>query len=423
MNEKNSYISFKCKKNCIYPILLPISCMFTHFFQKIMYEYAKPVKSYKILKYNFPYLFYYFLPKIFSFIFILIIKSNTKGEDSKEQNKLIRRYHFIIKNENFKKILLYIYIISLLEVLFKVGDSLLLYLQKIEQIHYLIEKRAGFIISVPLFSYLLLNKNLYKHHIFALILTLIGAFVITLTRFILHFSFIEEYLFHILIILLSFIFSFSLVLIKYIMTKYFISPYSFLFYDGLFCIINLTICTLLEYPVIINIKEINKEIEVKKENAQYFSNNYLKIFTLYSGEDYRFYFSLFFSFISSFCYFIFNILTIFRFSPYLNVLTDFLTPFLYNIFNFFFLEKDHRRNNLFRYLFEFIGHLIIILGASILNEIIILNFFGLNENTYEKITERGSVDFKIEPYFGNSTDDTMTITENETEGEFTNNNE
>ena len=423
MNEKISCISFKFKKTfIIYPILLPISCVTIHFFQKIMYEKANPEKSYIILKYNFPYLFYYFLPKVFSFIFILIIKSNTKGESSKVQ-KLTRTYHFMIKNENFKKIIFFIYIISLLEVIYKVGDSLLLYLQKIEKIHNLIEKRTGFIISVPLFSYLLLNKNLYKHHIFALILTLIGAFIIILTRFILKYSFIDDFLYHILIFLLSFIFSFSLVLIKYIMIKFLISPYFFLFYDGLFCIINLIICVFLEYPLIININDyMNSKIDVKKENDRYFINNYLKIFTLYSQENTNFYFSLFFSFISSFCYFIFNVLTIFRFSPYLNVLTDFLTPFLYNIFNFIFLEDDRSNKNIYRYFFEFIGHIIIILGASILNELIILNFLGLNENTYEKISERGSLDFKIEPYMGNS-EDTITITENETEAEITNNNE
>ena len=424
MNEKISYISLKCKKNfIIYPILLPISCMFTHLFQTIMYENAKPENSYKILKYNFPYLFYYFLPKIFSFIFILIIKFNTKREGSKDQNKLIRRYHFIIKNENFKKIILYIYIISSLEVLFKIGDSLLLYLQKTNKIKLLIEKRTGFIVSVPLFSYLLLNIKLYKHHIFALILTLIGAFVIIMARFILDFSDIKDYLYHILNLLFSFIFSFSLVLIKYIMIKFLVSPYFFLFYDGLFCIANLIIFVLLQYPIIINIKDINKEIDVNKENDKYFSNNYLGIFTLLSGGNYKFYFSLAFSFISSFCYFIFNVLTIFRFSPYLNVLTDFITPFLYNILNFFIYEDNKTDKNNLRYLFEFIGFIIIILGASILNELIILNFFGFNENTYEKIAERGSLEFKIEPYFGNSTDTTITIIDNENEGEIGSNHE
>ena len=421
MNEKKPYISFKFKKNFIvYPILLPISCMFTHLFQKIMYENAKD--NYLLLKYNFPFLFYYFLPKVFSFVFILIIKYNTKMEGAQDQNKLIRRYHFIIKNENFKKIILYIYIISLLEVIFKIDDSILLYLQKIDKIHYLIEKRTGFIVSVPLFSYLLLNKNLYKHHIFALILSLTGAFIIIMARFILGYSILNEYLYHLLNLLFSFIFSFSLVLIKYIMIKFLVSPYFFLFYDGLFCIVNLIICILLEYPIIINIKD-NSNDKIDAKNNKYFSKNYLGIFNILSGENKKFYFSFFFSLISSFCYFIFNVLTIFRFSPYLNVLTDFMTPFLYNIFNFFLLEKDTSRKNKLRYIFEFIGHIIIILGASILNELIILNFFGLNENTYEKINERGSLDLEVEPYFGNSTDETMTITENETEGEITSNHE
>ena len=162
MNVKTSYISINFNnKFYIYPMLLPIACVLTHFFQKIMFENAKPIKSFLLLKYNFPLLFYYFLPKIFSLVFIFIIKYNTKKEETNEQNKKLRRYHFIIKNENSKKLLLLIYVISLLEVIFKVGDSILLYLQKIEKINYLIEKRTGFIISVPFFSYILLNKDFH----------------------------------------------------------------------------------------------------------------------------------------------------------------------------------------------------------------------------------------------------------------------
>ena len=418
MSEKKSYITFNFKlKSYIYPILLPISCMFVHFFQKIMCQNYIPKESYILLKYNCPLLFYYFFPKIFSFIFILIIKYNTKGEDTKGQNQVSRRYHFIIKNEGFKRILLLIYFISFLEVLYKVADSLILYLQRIEIIHYLIEKRTGFIIMVPLFSYLLLNKKLHKHHIFALILALIGASIINLCRFPLGFSFINEILFHLLLILFSFVFAISLVLIKYLMTKYLIiSPYVFLFYDGIFCIVNLFICTLLSYPIVVKLNDYNNDkINVQNENNKYFSNNYLKIFTILIGQNKKFYFSFFGSIISSFCYFIFNILTLYRFSPYLNVLTDFLTPFLYNILNFFFLEDDRSFKNKMRYLFETIGYIIIIFGSLILNEIIIFNFFGLNENTFEKIVYRGSLDFNIEPYNPGEESNTDLLTETEAE--------
>ena len=185
----------KEKKNCImcnlnslsyiYPGLLPISCMCIHFFQDKIFE----IDSYKMLKYNLPLLFYYFLPKIFSIIFIGIIHKKTKNEELiKKEEKVLRRYHFFIQSENKKKVFFLIFIISLLEVIYKIDDSILIYLKKIGKIHLLVEKRSGFIIFVPLFSYFILHKKLYRHHLFALILALIGIFILNFCRFLLGFS-------------------------------------------------------------------------------------------------------------------------------------------------------------------------------------------------------------------------------------------
>ena len=59
----------------------------------------------------------------------------------------------------------------LLEVIYKIDDSLLSYLNKIGRIKILVEKRIGFIIFVPFFSYYILNKQIYRHHLLALIIT------------------------------------------------------------------------------------------------------------------------------------------------------------------------------------------------------------------------------------------------------------
>ena len=397
MKEKKSYIKFNLNsKSYIYPFLLPVACTSTHFFQKIFYQKYHPENSYKIMKYNLPLLFYYFLPKIFSIIFIMIVKFKTKEESSKTAlNKVTRRYHLLIENDNKKKIIFIIYLISFLEVLFKSGDSLILYLQKIKKIKYLIEKRAGFIIFVPLFSYFILDTKLYRHHWLALIISLIGVFIITASRFILGFSSFDEILYHLLNILISSMFAFSLVLIKYLMSKYFIvSPYTFLFYDGIFCIINSFIAVLIiEYPIVMNIKDSKYNKHLINENNNYFSNNLFEIITMFKEQDSLFYISFSLAFVSSFGYFIFNALTIFHFSPYLNVLTDFITPLLYDILNYCFLDDDRNSNNIKRYIYELIGFLIIIFGALILNEIIILNFLGLSDNTYSKIVYRSSLDF------------------------------
>jgi len=107
---------------------------------------------------------------------------------------------------------------------------------------WLIEKKTIYIIFVPIFCYIILNKKLYSHHILALILGFIGACIINICRFPLGFSKIEKYPFHLLNAFLSSLFSLALVLTKYIMNSYlFLSPYIFLFYDGIFCIITLLV--------------------------------------------------------------------------------------------------------------------------------------------------------------------------------------
>ena len=78
-------------------------------------------------------------------------------------------------------------------------------------------------------------------------------------------------------------------------------------------------------------------------------------------------------------------MTIDIFSPYLNVLTDFLTPFFLYLINLCFGKENFN-------FYELIGYIIVIIGACILNEIIILNFFGLSANTFSNISDRGTVD-------------------------------
>ena len=76
------------------------------------------------------------------------------------------------------------------------------------------------------------------------------------------------------------------------MTKYlisFISVNMFLFYDGLFCLLNTLICGLLEYVIVINISDDDNIELVNDGNDHYFSNNYAQIFLMFSGQNLEFY--------------------------------------------------------------------------------------------------------------------------------------
>jgi drug/metabolite transporter (DMT)-like permease len=317
------------------------------------------------------------------------MKYKTKDESTgNTENKLLRRYHLSVKAENSKKVFLIIYLISLFEVIYKEDDTLLYYLKKTGQIHTLIEKRTGFIISVPIFSYFILHKVPYRHHYFAIFLSIIGCLFINISRFFWNeISSSKDGLYHFINILFSFAFALSLVLIKYLMVKFVISPYTFLFYDGIFCILNLVIGTLIEYFIIVNIDDdVNDE-----ENDNFWSNNF-GIFSFFFKETSgKFYVGFFLSFFASFGYFICNVLTLDNFTPYLNVLTDFITPFLLSIIGLFYSKEEDSNNNPFNY-YEFIGYIIVIFGASILNELIILNFFGLNVDTYSNISNRSDIE-------------------------------
>ena len=297
MNEKKSCIKCDCKsKISYYPFLIPIIYMIIRYFQDLLFEETEPKLSLRILRYNLPYLFYLYLPKVLSLFLIPIIKFNTRAEtDSGEENILLRNYHFVAKHKNRKKFILLIYIISLLEVVCDNGDCLLYYYQRIEyydkpHIGWLIEKKSLYIIFVPILCFFIMDKNLYKHHILALILGFIGACIINICRFILDFSKVEDYPFHLLNTLFSLLLSLSLVITKYIMNKFLIlSPYNFLFYDGIFCIFNSFIYALVIYPLVINLPNYNNELDEQKENDHYFSNNYLQIITIFIGQSLKFY--------------------------------------------------------------------------------------------------------------------------------------
>ena len=395
MKESKFFISCNCKTNySFYPFLLPVLFTFIRIFHDKISAISKPERdSFKILKYNLPYLFYLYLPKVFSIILLPIINYNTRSENN-ESFLSLRKYHIFAKNKIRKKLLLLFYIISLFEVIQETGDFVLYYFQKTGQLGWLVEKRNGYIIFVPIFSIFILDKRLHRHHILALILGFIGAFIINLCRFTLKFSKTEEYKFHLLNILFSALSSFAIVLTKYTMSNYLIkSPYVFLFYDGIFCIINSFICILIEWQIVINIPDKNTKLE--GENNHYFKNNFLEILTLFQGqkEKLKFYIYFFLSFIFSFFYYIINALTIYNFSPYFIILLEGLLPLDNDVIPYFFGEEVYRKEDAFKRTYiQLIGYVILFISALILDEAIILNFCGFNKNTFSRISLRAQLD-------------------------------
>ena len=395
MKEKKSSC-FSCNCNCkihLSLFLLPISFIIIRFMHDKLFLFASNLKSFKILKYNFPYLFYLYLPKIFSIIFVVITKSQIKSESNiVERYTTTKNYHIMKINEYEKRMFLLLLIVSLLEVLYDNIDSLSYFYQMKGVVRWLIEKKTGYIIFVPLFSYFLLGKDLYKHHILALFVGLVGAIIVNACRFFLKFSFKEDYLMHLLNVYLSSLYSLSLVLLKYIMTKFIVlSPYYILFYDGIFCIIISAIITCLEYFIVPMLPTVPDE----EEGKGFFYNNFVEIITIFKGKETDFYVVFFISMIFSFCYYISNIFIIYNYSPFVNIIVELVSPIDSDILDcyVFHTESDHPITEiLWRNLYQIFGYIILLIAALILNEIIVFNFWGLNTNTYLNIMQRSKND-------------------------------
>ena len=389
MKEKKCKSIFSCniKKLSFYPFLLPVIYMFFRFFKDQFINSSYP-KNLKMLKYNLPYMFYLYFPKIFAIIFIPIIKYNTKGE-SQEENRITKRYHFVQEHENKKKMIFFINIISLLEVIQENGDLLLYYYERIGYIQWLVEKKTGLIVFVPILCYLFLKIELFHHHILALIIGFIGVFIINFCRFPFGFSCSKDYPFHLLNIFFSFVLSLAFVLTKYVMIKNVnITPYLYVFYNGVFNIINLFLYILLEYFV------VQKLPVAQEDNAgNYFAENYLGIITILKGQEKNFYIYIFLIMILLFVYYIINALTIYNFNPYLIIIVETCLPIDNDMIEIFYKKNVFNQDKILkRSLFQFIGYLIIILSALILNEIIILNFCNLNKNIRSNISARSRIE-------------------------------
>ena len=392
MERNRSKCIFSCNMQTIsiYPFLLPIIYMIFRYYKDQFINVSYP-KNLKMLKYNLPYLFYLYLPKIFAIIFIPVIKYRTGGE-SHEENRITKRYHYETVQKSKKQMLLLIWLISLLEVIQENGDLLLYYYERMKQIGWLVEKKNGLIIFVPFLCYLLLKIDLFNHHIIALILGFIGAFITNYCRFPLGFSKIEDYPFHLLNIFFSFVLSLSFVLIKYVMTKFvIILPYSFLFYNGLFNIINSFLYILLEYSVVERLPFYPEDDDY---TGNYFAENYLGIFRLLKGQELKFYGYLCFIFVLLFAYYIILALTFFNFSPYLIIIVETCLPIDTDMIEWFYKREEvfNERRVPLRGLFQIIGYIFIIIAALILNETLILKFLGLNKNIRSNISTRSRLD-------------------------------
>ena len=379
----------------IFALLVPIFYLATNYNQKYQIIYYNEILqekkgcnittegnnsnedyNYKCYIREFPFFFDIFISKIFS-IFLFLYSRHLINEESSlnlVQTKLMRKYHLHVNNKTRKlKMWLLIGVIGILEIVFKF-ENYATYNKS-----YYLELKLGIILLVPIISIFILKKEIYKHHIFSLILSFIGVILICLSLLFIKNEYKPEFGEQMRHLFFSIYLSLSLVLTKYLFDNFFINAFSFLVYDGIFCI---------SLPFIF----VVLKIMVTEQN--YFEDNMSGILLFfYDVKSILYFISLLFF---SFCYYLTNALTLYFFTPMLLISTDILSVFFEWIIDliFLYISEDEKKYQKYKnigliIIFKLVGTLLIIFGAMVFNELLVLHCRDCDKNIKASIQKRG----------------------------------
>ena len=347
----------KINKYFIFPFLSPIFI----FIREILLEYAKGKTSgvRKILQYEFNDGLMHS-----SCILLYLVECIRTGKEKKIKNKFLRKIsklssHSISKNKC--KIFFVILTIA-------IGYNNYISSKMLLQGKTIFEIRIYHVIFNTIFCKIILGYEIYKHQLLSLILILIGWAFISVPIFVK--LTIGDIYYNVLFFFGAIFYPLYLVLLKYIIENYYISVYLDMFFIGIILLIISSFLT-------IGNSFMNYSNFSDLFNIFDFAKDKLLIFLAFaSGTIVKF----------IFCIIIQN------FSPNIFVLTNVISSIITWIYNIGYKRKPEKTMYI---IFLSIGYFIILISCLIYNEIIILNFCKLNENTNFNINERLEIDKKL----------------------------
>ena len=237
------------------------------------------------------------------------------------------------------------------------------------------------ILSRIFFCRLILKINLYNHHKFSIILCSIGFFIMTIFAFYsifngndFKYNKLNSCIYIIFLISQKIFFSLGDIISKILLTDKFLLPHFLMFYKSLICFfIFLVLVPILFFSSILNFNNFEKLFEAGDLRLHIF----LKILLIILG------------FFACFC--IYQIIYIF--TPihvgFINVVSA-----IFEIIQFSIIE--YRKGDLIYLIFYIICLIVIGFGTLVFTEIIIVNKWGLNENTQSGFLLKEQLD-KITP--------------------------
>ena len=305
--------------------------------------------------------------------FISSIRSQTEktrfaAKNASERHSLKLIYNINEIHKDKIKIFIYALIISII-----------LTSEYIRQLYYSneyeFEERLYFLFFVPIISTIILKKGIFRHQFLSLFIAFLGLIIIFVPFFRdMKKSNNDESIKHIiisniLIIIEALLYSCHIVLAKYLMHDYYVSPFLCLFLNGLM-------------SLILSIFGFGISSIIDKNNIFSDSFNVLKKLNLKN------YILLAFIYFICCIYHTFTYLIIYYFSPILFCMSDIISPMLDVIFDTFITKTEEASK--FNIIMKGSGYFLLLFATLIYNEIIILNFCGLNKYTSKCITERGN---------------------------------
>ena len=357
IKNKCSISTAKINKYFIFPFLSPIFI----FIREILLEYAKGKTSgvRKILQYEFNDGLMHS-----SCILLYLVECIRTGKGKKIKNKFLRKISKLSSHSISKNKCKIFFVILTIAIGYNnyISSKMLLKGKTIFEI------RIYHVIFNTIFCKIILGYEIYKHQLLSLILILIGWAFISVPIFVK--LTIGDIYYNVLFFFGAIFYPLYLVLLKYIIENYYISVYLDMFFIGIILLIISSFLT-------IGNSFMNYSNFSDLFNIFDFAKDKLLIFLAFaSGTIVKF----------IFCIIIQN------FSPNIFVLTNVISSIITWIYNIGYKRKPEKTMYI---IFLSIGYFIILISCLIYNEIIILNFCKLNENTNFNINERLEIDKKL----------------------------
>ena len=256
----------------------------------------------------------------------------------------------------------YIYfLILLIPLLLSIGTILPGYFYNQHEDHHILSSAIFFFLFGSIFSKIILKENIFYHQKLSIGLSFLGFIFIDIFKIIkLDKSDIRN---NIINIIYALTYSLAWILMKDLTENYYMFPFSCLFYVGIIKLILIII-----FNIIYSFYK-SKDLSIVTDDFKSLEIMLCSYLLL----------KLIFGII----YAISMILTIYYLSPMMLIVADIINIIISSIYETIINkgEKD-------KLIIYYIGCFILLIGSLIYNEIIILNFCGLNKNTTKYINKR-----------------------------------